>query len=252
MVSDFQFSQQILQNPRMGRRFVISDIHGFAKTFKTLVYDKINLTPLDQLFLLGDYIDRGPDSVGVIDFILELRAANYQVFALRGNHEENFMDNYQNYHSGVYQKFFLQTIATERFEKFLDDKQQFLPVYSHFFHSLPYYFELDAFYLVHAGFRFSHEQLLTDYDAMLTIRRFSQNPTSKTIIHGHEITNLSIIQDRIQSRSTIIPLDNGCYYGPVVTSMQQDKYARRYHQNVGKLLALNLDTYELLMQENID
>ncbi len=47
-----------------GQRWVISDIHGYAQTFQTLVREKIKLTRNDQLFLLGDYIDRGPDSVG--------------------------------------------------------------------------------------------------------------------------------------------------------------------------------------------
>ena len=44
----------------------------------------------DQLFLLGDYIDRGQDSKGVIDYIIELQK-EFQVFPIRGNHEENIL-----------------------------------------------------------------------------------------------------------------------------------------------------------------
>lgn len=252
MASDSQFSQQVLQNPRMGRRFVISDIHGFAKTLKAMVHEKIKLTPLDQLFLLGDYIDRGPDSVGVIDFILELQAAEYQVLGLKGNHEENFLENYHGYHTGIYQKYFLQILEAEKLGRLVDSHKRLLPAYNHFFNSLPYYFELDHFYLVHAGFRFSSGQLLDDYNAMITLRRFAQNPTSKTIVHGHEITDLAIIQHKIQTRSNIIPLDNGCYYGPVVRMMYPGNAAKKLTQNIGKLLALDLDTYQLLEQENID
>jgi serine/threonine protein phosphatase 1 len=47
------------------RRFAISDIHGCARTFGALL-NKINLSPVDELFLLGDFIDRGPDSKGVL------------------------------------------------------------------------------------------------------------------------------------------------------------------------------------------
>ncbi len=252
MTSDFQFSRQVLQNPRMGRRWVIPDIHGFAKTFKALVNEKIQLTVSDQLFLLGDYLDRGPDSVGVIDFILELQKFEYQVLALRGNHEESFLSSYASFHTGVYQKFFLQMVEVEKFETMLDNHKKMRPVYENFFNSLPYYFELDHFYLVHAGFRFIDTHLLNDYDAMTTMRRFAQNPTDKTIVHGHEITDLSVIEHKIQSRSCIIPLDNGCYYGPVIKSMNLINHTGKLHRQVGKLLALNLDTFELLEQENID
>ncbi len=252
MDSDYPLSQQILENPRIGRRFVVSDIHGFAKTFKTLVHEKIQLTPLDQLFLLGDYIDRGPDSVGVIDFILQLQESEYQVHALRGNHEQNFLDNYANFHQGIYQKYFLETVAMEKFDKMLDTDRRLLPAYQQFFESLPFYFELDRFYLVHAGFEFQNHTIVDNYNAMIMLRRFTENPTRKTIIHGHVVTNLSIIEHKVRNRSTIIPLDNGCYHGAAIRGLQMPKLLGNPLQNVGKLLALNLDTYELLEQKNID
>src|SRR6478736_5094582 len=70
------------------RVFAISDIHGCAKTFVSLVEKVIKLTREDKLFLLGDYIDRGPDSKGVIDYIIQLEQKGFDVTALRGNHEE--------------------------------------------------------------------------------------------------------------------------------------------------------------------
>jgi serine/threonine protein phosphatase 1 len=62
----------------MARRLVIADIHGCAKTFKALV-EKIGLTHEDTLYLLGDYIDRGPDNCGVIDYIIHLQSNNYNI-----------------------------------------------------------------------------------------------------------------------------------------------------------------------------
>jgi len=41
----------------------------------------------DHLVFLGDYIDRGPDSKGVIDFIMNLQKNGYNVTTLKGNHE---------------------------------------------------------------------------------------------------------------------------------------------------------------------
>jgi len=55
-------------NLSLMKKFAISDIHGCAKTFKALL-KKINFSKEDELYLLGDYIDRGPDSKGVIDYI---------------------------------------------------------------------------------------------------------------------------------------------------------------------------------------
>ena len=50
--------------------------------------------PLDsqsKLIFLGDYIDRGEDSKEVINVILQLKK-KYKVIALRGNHEDMFLD----------------------------------------------------------------------------------------------------------------------------------------------------------------
>ncbi|WP_436715607.1 metallophosphoesterase family protein [Roseiconus lacunae] len=67
------------------RRFVIGDIHGCSKALRTLI-DTISPTPEDELVFLGDYVDRGPDSRGVIDQLVDLQS-RCQVVALRGNHE---------------------------------------------------------------------------------------------------------------------------------------------------------------------
>ena len=52
----------------------------------------IKLQKEDTLYLLGDYINKGPDSKGVIDFIFSLREEHFNVFCLRGNHEQYLID----------------------------------------------------------------------------------------------------------------------------------------------------------------
>ena len=76
----------------MARIFAIGDIHGCSNTFKRLLLDKIKIRKSDIIYCLGDYIDRGIDSKGVIDFILELRAEGYTIYTLRGNHEQMMLD----------------------------------------------------------------------------------------------------------------------------------------------------------------
>jgi hypothetical protein len=63
----------------------IGDVHGCVKTLKAL-WEK--LEPYEDYIHLfvGDYIDRGPDSKGVIDFLMDVRRKRKTIF-LRGNHE---------------------------------------------------------------------------------------------------------------------------------------------------------------------
>ena len=62
------------------------DIHGCSVALTTLI-EAIQPTPQDTLVFLGDYIDRGPDSRGVIEQVIRL-GERCQVVPLLGNHEE--------------------------------------------------------------------------------------------------------------------------------------------------------------------
>jgi serine/threonine protein phosphatase 1 len=70
---------------RPGRTIAIGDIHGCAKALDGLL-EAINLTLDDHLVFLGDYVDRGPDSRGVLERLLSLKE-ECQLTLLRGNHE---------------------------------------------------------------------------------------------------------------------------------------------------------------------
>ncbi len=72
----------------MRRTLVIGDIHGCLAPLERL-WQVVAPTPTDHVVFLGDYIDRGPNSKGVIDFILA-REAEYDLTCLTGNHEEKF------------------------------------------------------------------------------------------------------------------------------------------------------------------
>ena len=72
------------------RKFAISDIHGCSRTLEALL-DKLAVTTADEVYFLGDYIDRGPDSAGVIERLIELRE-RYECTFLLGNHESMFLD----------------------------------------------------------------------------------------------------------------------------------------------------------------
>ena len=65
--------------------YAIGDIHGRCSSLKALI-NHVDIKEDDTLVLLGDYVDRGADSKGVLDFIIELRES-LDVKTLRGNHE---------------------------------------------------------------------------------------------------------------------------------------------------------------------
>jgi len=69
----------------MPRLLAIGDIHGCSRALDALLL-AVQPTVEDRLVFLGDYVDRGPDSRGVLERLLALHAA-YPIVALRGNHE---------------------------------------------------------------------------------------------------------------------------------------------------------------------
>ncbi len=74
----------------MRRILAIGDIHGCSAALETLLAF-VDLQPTDTLVTLGDYVDRGPDTRGVLDRLITLSRTHHLV-ALRGNHELMLMD----------------------------------------------------------------------------------------------------------------------------------------------------------------
>jgi len=68
------------------RTIAIGDIHGHADSLDRLL-EAVAPSPLDTLVFLGDYINRGPDSLGVLDRIIAL-GERCRVISLLGNHEQ--------------------------------------------------------------------------------------------------------------------------------------------------------------------
>jgi serine/threonine protein phosphatase 1 len=69
----------------LARHLAIGDIHGCSTALTSLI-EVVGLRADDTIVTLGDYVDRGPDSRAVLDFIIDLGERHHLV-ALRGNHE---------------------------------------------------------------------------------------------------------------------------------------------------------------------
>ena len=79
-------------NQVRSRTIAIGDIHGHIKALVGLI-DLINPQSEDQLVFLGDYINRGPDSKGILQFIIDLKQ-RCNIVCIMGNHEEMMINAY--------------------------------------------------------------------------------------------------------------------------------------------------------------
>jgi serine/threonine protein phosphatase 1 len=70
----------------MPREIAVGDSHGCSKALHALI-EAIQPSPEDTIITLGDYIDWGPDSRGVLDQLIAL-GQRCTLVPLRGNHEE--------------------------------------------------------------------------------------------------------------------------------------------------------------------
>jgi serine/threonine protein phosphatase 1 len=221
-------------------RYAISDIHGCCRTFRFMVEEVLQLQPADQLFLLGDYIDRGPDSKGVIDFILDLRTRGYQVETLMGNHEAMLLAVWEN---AELLPWWLRNGGGTTLASFgIKELRQLPDQYWTFLDQLTYFRELPDYLLVHAGFDFACANPMTNFEAMLWIRQFKADKAflgNRRIVHGHTPTPYLWIQKTLANPTSLaINIDGGCVYN-------QDS-------GFGHLTALNLDTRQLHVLPNRD
>lgn len=74
-----------------GRLLCVGDVHGCASELDALLRH-VDAEDADRLVFLGDYVDRGPQSLDCVRIALEMKRSFPQTVLLRGNHEEMFLD----------------------------------------------------------------------------------------------------------------------------------------------------------------
>lgn len=229
----------------MPKKYAISDIHGCAKTFKALL-EQIAFSTADQLYLLGDYIDRGPDTKGVIDTILGLQASGHAVYCLRGNHEQLFLDGFtdvptywtwrQNGGEAM-----LKSYGVAIAENIPPDHLQFL-------RGLAWHFEIDNYILVHGGVDFTRaDDPLGDPVRLLWLRNWHHLIDyawlgNRYIIHGHTPAKGVEILKQFTDFETKrwLDIDAGCF-------IKRERAA-----GYGYLCAFEMTEKQLFFQRNLD
>ena len=74
--------------------YAIGDIHGQYDKLRRLLrrLDEAGLCPEDRLVFVGDYVDRGPETARVLDFLCQYKLDRPNTVFLRGNHEQMMLD----------------------------------------------------------------------------------------------------------------------------------------------------------------
>jgi serine/threonine protein phosphatase 1 len=223
----------------MPRRFVATDLHGCFRTFRHLVEQELQLRPDDTLYLLGDYVNKGPDSGGVLEYLMSLQELGFQIHCLSGNHDQELLDAAHGRHEKMWVTKAERAMTLASFE--VQHVEAIPAKYLAWLDALPYELELPDYVLVHAGYNFAlpPAQMRTDYQTMLNTKHFVFDPTrlaGKRLLHGHVPTPLAQVQAQVAARDGAIGLDTGCVY--------------RHNPELRHLAALNLDTWELHLVEN--
>ncbi len=170
--------------------YIISDIHGEYELFIKLL-QKINFSRQDELICCGDMIDKGPNSVRLLQFIKSMP----NVKCIMGNHELEFLK----YYWGMTQEEVVDfDVVLAKIQAYFSDGYLLDWELVDWLEALPFYVERNNFICVHAGIplddsgavmpleRVKLEQLVYD-------RRF-KDPilvpiTNKTVFFGHTPTS---------------------------------------------------------------
>ena len=164
----------------MKRILVCSDIHGQLNKF-TNVLDDANYDPeKDQLILLGDYVDRGPDSKGVIENVIELVSEG--AIALKGNHEQMMIDALINQED---RDLWVDNGGYKTISSYEGDHELMLKHAAWLRDNLALYHETEDYIFVHAGLQPDVPLEWQEEDDMLWIRHQRPINLGKLVVHGH-------------------------------------------------------------------
>jgi serine/threonine protein phosphatase 1 len=217
----------------------IGDIHGCVRSAEALLNTLIDqgwATDRKTVFV-GDYIDRGPDSKGVVDLVLDY-GSDYDTVKLRGNHEQMMLDAHKTGNTSLWLSngggATLQSYDAP-FNK-LD-----LPVnHYHFYRNTELFYESKDYVFVHAGLppdmtvaeALADESVHEDFLWIRSHLKLPEVPWEKTVVFGHTPQSEPLV------KSKRIGIDTGCVYKNL--------------SGLGTLTAVLLPEEEFVIQKCLD
>ena len=232
--------------PKGFRLYALGDIHGRLDLLQEMtdrITADVNQFPVRQAIevYLGDYIDRGPDSHGVIDWLAGLCVIGGERVFLRGNHETyllGFLKGESNFerwsHLGGQETLTSYGLSLEHHSEHQEVEEirehliaNFPARHDDFLKRLRSHFVFGDYYFAHAGVRpgvllkeQNDEDLLWIKDDFLE----SREDFGKIVVHGHTPVELPEI------RPNRINIDTGAYLTNQLTCLVLDGKSRRFLQ----------------------
>jgi serine/threonine protein phosphatase 1 len=230
--------------PEGSRVYAIGDIHGrvdLLSRLQSMIVDDAKRYPTGRkvLVYLGDYIDRGPDSRGVIDLLAREPLPGFENVFLKGNHEDSMFQFLTDpgiapawmayggeatlYSYGV------RPPDSRRVQDVLAAQKAFAealtPEHSIFLQALKLVHVEGDYAFVHAGFREGIPIRLQDPQDMMWIREeflWSDADFGKIVVHGHSITEQPVV------RHNRIGIDTGAFATGRLTCLVLEGAERRF------------------------
>ncbi|MDP6444986.1 MAG: metallophosphoesterase family protein [Pirellulaceae bacterium] len=181
----------------MGRTIAIGDIHGCSKALESLLR-RIAPAADDLIITMGDYIDRGPDSRGVIDQLLRLPEMCRHI-ALMGNHEIMLLAVLQD---STHSPFWMQCGGRETIESYGGDIENVPEDHLHFVRGCLPHYETESHLFVHANYN-AGAPLEEQEDELLYWRHLSQG-----LPGPHESGKIAVVGHTPQPGGRVLDLDH--------------------------------------------
>ena len=233
--------------PEGMRVYAIGDIHGRNDLLLQLLVqidtDDAARGPADtQIIFLGDLMDRGPDSAGVIDTAIGLRDAGRKVRYLMGNHEEVFLRACRKRDAKV-TRFFLRIGGEETVLSYPISRAEYMTLdmdqlserlgdivpahHLEFIDSFEDQIVIGDYAFVHAGIRPGvplSEQTPSDLRWIREEFVDQQGDLEKVVVYGHTIYH------EVEERGSRIGIDTGAYASDKLTALALQGGERWYLQ----------------------
>ena len=215
-----------------GRTIAIGDIHGCACALETLLA-ALDLAAEDTVVVLGDAIDRGPDSRGVMEQLLVLRG-NCRLVTIFGNHEQMLLDAINRriplqdwlMHGGAEM---LDSYGhTAALAEIPDEHLEFIKTWSD-------YHETKSHFFAHGNYLSNKPLDRQPWEEMRwrSLSFFLPRPHSsgKTAVLGHTSNN----RGKIVNRGYLVCIDTYCHGGGWLTALEPTT-GRVWQTNQARLL----------------
>ncbi len=237
----------------MGNTFVFGDIHGRCQQLRDIIEAADYDPRRDSIVFVGDLIDRGEDSPGVVSYVMELQRANPKVVCLRGNHEQMLLDllDYGDPLWLIPENGGIQTLQQYGFE--IDEDTATLAIgipESHidFLRSTPFFHEDERGLFVHAGITSGKHPTECEPEILMWTRdlNFFTLYNGKPCFFGHTPARL-LPPEGVRNPGEIyvcgsaIGLDTGCSLEDSLSCLHVEKQTVLHKYPMGDVLSYEIE-----------